>query len=428
VAPRDASADADAAGGQVTGDDVAIDSLGRIVVAAGLTGTVDLGGGPLSSAGGADLVLVQYAPSGGLLWSESFTARPAQGAARVATDASNNLELVTSFLGELDIGSRLTSAGYTDICVAKLDASGHLLWTKQFGGNDQDLSTAIATDSSGAIVFSAYSDGVIDFGTGAGDAAAGGGYIVKLDAAGNVIWSKTWPATWVASVAVDSTGHVFATGHFRGTVDFGGGPLVSAGLDDIVLFELDPSGAHLWSRRFGGAATEDATDLALDGAGNLVLTGSFDGAFDFGGPALVSTRSPNRFAPSNDIFVARLDASGNHLWSHRYGDAENDQLGRRVSVDAADNILLAGVFSGSIDFGVGTMNAPPSGASFLVKMDATGSTQWSRSFTAGSELAGARASSTGDIFAAGLFSGRQTPSPLQAFAGGTSAFLLELPP
>jgi hypothetical protein len=69
-------------------------------------------------------------------------------------------------------------------------------------------------------------------------------------------------------VAVDGAGNVLLTGDFDGTVDFGGGPLTSAGSDDIFVAKLDAQGNHLWSKRFGDSYYQQADAVTVDGARN----------------------------------------------------------------------------------------------------------------------------------------------------------------
>lgn len=77
-------------------------------------------------------------------------------------------------------------------------------------------------------------------------------------------------------------------------------------------------GTHLWSRRYGDPSTQQNAALAVDNAGNILVGGSFYGTVDLGlgGGALVS-------AGGADVFLAKLDPNGEHVWSKRFGDAED---------------------------------------------------------------------------------------------------------
>ncbi|MBI4702640.1 MAG: hypothetical protein HY744_16080, partial [Deltaproteobacteria bacterium] len=122
-------------------------------------------------------------------------------------------------------------------------------------------------------------------------------------AAGGHLWSKrfgdeSYQYGW--AVAVDGAGNVFLASGFDGTVDFGGGPLVSAGNWDVFVAKLDQDGKHLWSKHFGDAESQWAYGVAVDTAGSVLVTGEFYGTVDFGGGPLAS-------AGNDDIFVAKLE-------------------------------------------------------------------------------------------------------------------------
>jgi hypothetical protein len=153
-------------------------------------------------------------------------------------------------------------------------------------------------------------------------------------------------------------------GYFNGSVDFGGGPLTSVlGSFDIFLAKFDSAGNHLWSKRFGGASNEYPTAVAVDGSGNAFLTGDIFGSVDFGGGLLTS-------AGGQDIFLAKFDPAGNHLWSKRFGDTVG-QLGKGIAVDGSGNAFLTGAFFGSVDFGGGPLTSAGLADIFLAKFAGT---------------------------------------------------------
>ena len=106
-----------------------------------------------------------------------------------------------------------------------------------------------------------------------------------------------------AGVAVDGSGNVIMTGGFAGSVNFGGSTLVDLGGGDIFLAKYSSSGAHQWSKRFGSnSALGDASSgVAVDGAGNIIITGGILGSVSFGGDVLWSTQT-------YDIFAAKFTA------------------------------------------------------------------------------------------------------------------------
>jgi hypothetical protein len=84
------------------------------------------------------------------------------------------------------------------------------------------------------------------------------------------------------AVAVDGSGDVLVTGQFTGSVDFGTGRLTTAGGNDVFVARYSAAGAPLWARRFGGLITDVGSGVAVDGSGNVLVTGYFAGTVDFG--------------------------------------------------------------------------------------------------------------------------------------------------
>src|SRR6185369_14395845 len=136
--------------------------------------------------------------------------------------------------------------------------------------------------------------------------------LVKLSGTtGAHVWSKRFGGTaddYGYGLAVDPSGNVALTGSFRNTADFGGGPLTSAGGTDVFLASFTPSGAHRWSRRAGGSGDDAGQAVAV--AGDLLVTGPFQGTIDFGAGPLVA-------AGGGDLFVARYGAAGTLVWARR---------------------------------------------------------------------------------------------------------------
>ena len=92
----------------------------------------------------------------------------------------------------------------------------------------------------------------------------------------------------------------------------------------------------IWTKTFGDASDQDIYDVAVDAQGNIVVVGQFVGSVDFGGGVLTTPTS------NADIFVAKYDAQGTHLWSKRFG-ANGTDGARSVAVDASGSIIVTGM-------------------------------------------------------------------------------------
>jgi hypothetical protein len=182
-------------------------------------------------------------------------------------------------------------------------------------------------------------------GANAGGAGSGGAPPMSTLLAANVQVVMTGTGTAFArAVAVDPSDAVIVAGTFSGSIDFGGGPITSNG-DDVFVAKYDDNGNHLWSSGYGDGQPDNVGGIACDAAGNIIITGSFLGQLGFGGALL--NASGNQFS---DVYVAKLDALGGHVWSKRFGDLDS-QEGHDVAVGPSNEIVITGLFGSTIDFG-----------------------------------------------------------------------------
>ncbi len=357
--------------------DVKADAAGDVVICGRFQGTVDFGAGPLTSAGGWDAYVAKFDASGTCLWSLGFGDPDNQFANSVVFDSWGNVILSGYYLSNIDLGGGpLPSSGSYDCFVAKYDAGGAHLWSRRYGDADGEVFWGCAADAAGNIVLTGRYLATIDFG--GGPLVSAGGldvFVVKLDPNGNHIWSNSYgdpDSQYGNGVAVDAAGNVVITGYFHGTVDFGSGPLVNTGYFDVFVAKYDAAGNGLWSRGIGDDDYQYGIHVAVDAAGGVLVAGYFQGAADFGGGPLVS-------AGGYDAYLAKYDAGGAHLWSRRFGDAA-DQYGTAVAADASGHVVLAGYFESTVDFGGGPLVSADATDVSLAIFDTAGGHVWSDRF------------------------------------------------
>jgi hypothetical protein len=351
---------------------ISVDNSGNVYIAGGFgSSTIDFGGGSLTNAGNcyqygcpADIFFAKFDSNGNHLWSKRFGGSSYDIGSSVSVDSSGNVYITGKFTSStIDFGGgALTNAGSYDIYLAKFDRNGNHLWSKRFGGSDWDEGTSVSVDSSGNVyITGSFRSSTIDFGGGALTNALAGWadiFLSKFDSHGNHLWSKRFGG--IAddlgySLSVDSAGNVYITGWFdSSSIDFGGGALTNAqpSRADIFLSKFDSRGNHLWSKSFVGSSSDGAYSLSVDSTGSVYITGWFSSsAIDFGGGALTNAGGSCDSYTCPDIFLARFDSNGNHLWSKSFGGSYID-IGFSVSVDSSGNVYGTGIFSGSnVDFG-----------------------------------------------------------------------------
>lgn len=395
-----------------TAFDVAVDGNGNVAIAGSFAGTMNLGGGALTSAGGQDIFLAMYTANGVHLWSQRFGGTGNDIGRAVAFDGAGNVILTGTFRGPVGFGgSVLIGRGLQDIVVAKYNAAGFHQWSQWYGSAAGDEGQDVTVDASNNVIVTGHYGGVINFGGGPDTPTFGSldFFVLKLDDDGVYQWSKGIGGPnpdQGLGVAVDASNNVLLTGIFNNTVNFGGGSLVSAGSSDVFVVKYDASGAHQWSTRLGGPAADRGEGIGVDGAGSAVVTGSYNGALlakydmngvqqwmqnfagtdmvqgldlavsgagtiaitgnlrgttDFGGGPLAS-------AGDDDIFFALYEVTGAHRWSQRFGNT-GDDWGHALAVEPSGNLLAAGIFSMSVDFGGGPLMSAGLNDVYVVKFD-----------------------------------------------------------
>ncbi|APR87236.1 Tryptophan synthase alpha chain [Minicystis rosea] len=347
---------------------VGLDPAGNVYATGYFQGTMDWGCGVMTSSGTQPDVFVTKlnGSNGACLWSKRAGDASPQYGNGIAVDTAGNVYLTGMLVGQLDLGGGpITSAGNNDVFVAKLDTNGNQLWGKRFGDGNTQVARALTLDGASNVLVTGQFAGSIGFG---GPTLTSNGlfdaFLIKLDTNGNHVWSKQFgdAADQIGiGVAVDRTNDaVLAVGTFAGTINLGGAPLTSLGGNDAYVVKLDTSGNHVWSKAFGGPNNQNATTVAVDANGYIVVAGQLLGSADFGGGTLAS-------AGNGDVWLGRYDPSGNHLWSKRYGDAAT-QSPASLSYDNNGNILLVGFLMGATDFGCGAVNGGGGEDVFFVKL------------------------------------------------------------
>ncbi|MEN8956604.1 MAG: SBBP repeat-containing protein, partial [Flavobacteriales bacterium] len=405
------------------------DNVGNLYTTGSFEGTVDFDPGPgisnLTSNGGANVYVQKLNSSGNLVWAKSFGGRSLTNEGKsISVDSSGNVYTTGRFQGIADFDpgvgvSNLTSNGSTDIFVQKLNASGNFVWARSFGWTGSDNVSSISVDGSGNVYTSGSFGGTIDFdpGSGVSKLYSKGSFdifIQKLNASGNLVWAKSFGGTssdYGTSISVDGSGNAYTTGSFSGTVDFDPGSgvsnLTSNGSSDIFIQKLNASGNLVWAKSIGGTSSDQGTSISVDGSGNVYTTGHYQGTVDF------DPGSGRNWLNSNgrdDVYVQKLNSSGNLVWARSFGGTGYDR-GLSISVDGSGNIYTTGQFYVSVDFDPGSgsvrLTSNGSGDIFVQKLNSTGNYVWAKSFGGSSldDVSSISVDGSGNVFTTGKVSG-----------------------
>ncbi|MBI3136250.1 MAG: SBBP repeat-containing protein [Bacteroidetes bacterium] len=366
--------------------------------------------------------LVAQTPS--LEWVEKIGGVSSDIGNSITVDATGNIYTAGYFNGTVDFDpgtgtTNITASGSSDIFISKLNSDGNFIWAVGIGGSGADIGNSIKTDALGNVYVTGYFSGTVDFNPGGpvDNLISMGGeeiFILKLDASGNYNWAKQLGGTGNdagKSISVDLSGAVFTTGYFSNTADFDPGVPVSnlnsAGSYDIFVCKLDASGNLAWAKQMGGGTNDIGNALTLDLSGNVYTTGHFSTTADFD-PG-VGTSNLNGFG-AGDVFISKLDASGNFSWAKQLGGTAND-VGNGLALDAVGNIYCGGYFfnTGDFDPGIGTfiLTSAGVGDNFVTKLNSSGNFCWARNTgsTLDDFVHALEVDASGDVYTTGYFAG-----------------------
>jgi hypothetical protein len=333
------------------GRDLAIDAAGNLYVIGIFSLATNLGGTNLTSRGGNDVFVASFSPTGGHRWSVGFGSTNYDEGFSLAVSPTGKVYTTGTFPYTLffDSGDKRTSAGYGDIFLATFSTTGSYLWSKRFGGVNSDSGKGVAADALGNIYLAAAFNSTVGFGGQSFSSVSTSptvpdSAVVSFDANGNHRWSKHLKGPNYVSVQsiAAGVGGVAVCGSFHDSVDYGAGKYTNAKSADAMVIRYSDTGSYLWSKHIGGLSFQVAYDVALDGAGNLYLTGWFDNTIN-PGSQLVSKGL-------RDIMVVSYSKGGAHRWSHRIGGTQRD-YGYAIAAAPLDAVFVGGTFAGSVTIG-----------------------------------------------------------------------------
>jgi hypothetical protein len=352
--------------------DFSIDSVGNIYITGQFQSTADFDpsfkSANLTSLGGNDVFISKLDGDGNFVWAKQFGGNEFDVASGIEVDHSGNIYTVGSFKSTVDFDPgtsivNLTTIGYSNLFISKLDSNGIFIWAKQLASGGFAEAADIGVDSTGNIYTTGTFSGTPDFDPSNNIASLtwekeGRIFVSKLDSRGDFIWVKQFGGNGFDSVngmSIDSHGNIYTTGIFYGTADFDPGvntfDLVSSGSTDVFINKLDRNGQFVWAKRLGGDGFDQANDISVDSMGDVYTTGYFFRTADFDPSKIVVNLTNESVYPEvhPDVFISKLNSSGNFIWAKQLGGDGYEQASS-ISIDGAGNVYTVGIFYGKADF------------------------------------------------------------------------------
>jgi hypothetical protein len=263
--------------------------------------------------------------------------------------------------------------GGADVWVVKLNATGDTVWTKVYGGTLDDYAASIVATPDGgyAVAGSTQSnDGDVHGNHGGSDI-----WVLKLDASGDTLWTKTYggSADEGNGYTVTTSDGGYAVAGYTNSND--GDAHDNHGSHDMWLIKLNKDGALMWSQTYGGSNLDETRSIAATPDGGFVLAGltasNDKDVTGFHIPTIVGF----------DMWVIKVDGNGNKIWAHAYGGTTDDVA---ISITAAAGGYVVAGYTNSSDGDVegyhGSANSPVFYDMLVIKLDENGNKLWAHAY------------------------------------------------
>lgn len=344
----------------------------------------------------------------------------------IKVDASNNVYVTGSYMSTCDFDpsaatQTLTTAGSTDIYVAKYNSTLAYSYAISMGGTGADVGNGITVDASGNTFVTGNFNGTADFDPSAATAtiiSAGSGdiFYAKYNSTGNYVYANGIGGTmsdFGRKITADAAGNVYLTGQFYATVDFDPSAatqtlLATAG-SDIYLAKYDAAGSYVFAYGFGDIGTDVGYGIALDASNNIYLSGNYGATVDFDPSAAINSITAPVYT---NVFFAKYNNSVTYQLAKSIGDVGGSGISETpqgITRDASGNILVTGYFAGVVDFdpsaATQTLASIGSNDIFLAKYNAAGNYLWAKSMggTLSDIALGIKTDGANNIYLTGYF-------------------------
>jgi len=355
---------------------VATDLTGNVYTVGSYEGTATFGTTQLTNSGLKDIFIVKYDAQGTVQWAKKAGGTSTDEGLGIAVDASGNCYVTGYFMGTASFGStNLTSTNGKNIFIAKYATSnGALTWAKSVSVTGDAEGAGIDVDAAGNCYITGYFRNTATFKTGLSLTASGGldAFVAKYNTSGTCLWAKKGGGSGLdrAYGITVIKNSLAITGYYESTGTFGSTQLTSAGGGDAFVAKYDTSGTLGWAKSFGGSNTDYGHAVAMDTSGNCFVSGRFEIQ------ALFQTTTLNSYG-SYDVFLAKLSNNGSLQWVKNYGGTNLDYTKSLILNKYYDAVYLSGAFAVDASFdSLSVSSVTNSQDVFVAKVDTTGDVLW----------------------------------------------------
>jgi len=232
-------------------------------------------------------------------------------------------------------------SSHTDLLLVKVSASGDTLWSRTYGGALHEVGYSARQTGDGGYIITGYTDSY--------GGANGNLWLIKTDATGDTAWTRVFggDATEIGHSVLQTQDGGYVMAGLKDTT-------YAAGLGAVWLIKTGANGDVVWAKTYGGAAYDGGASVEQTRDGGFVIAGYTE---SFG-------------AGLTDLYLVKTDANGDTMWTGALG-GEYDDCGSSIQQTEDGGYIIAGTTE---SYGSGDHDV------WLVKTDANGDTNWTRTF------------------------------------------------
>lgn len=359
-----------------------------------LTADFDPGAGihELQSKGMGDIYIQKTSPEGNLLWVKQIGGISSDASFYIASDESKYLYIVGVFRDVVDFDPSLeefivTSEGgalNANAFILKLDTAGSFIWVRTITGVGDSRYYSLSLSKNGNIYLTGSFSDSADFDPGVGifniksNNNSDDIFIQKLDTAGNFIWAKSMGSPFediANTILVDPLDNIYIAGYYQTQIDFdpGIGTQILNSIDygtDAFVLKLTGNGDFLWVESIGGSGIDNVSSLVQDRNSDYIyVLGDYSGTIDMDPGDEEDNITSDIYY---DLFIQKLDTSGNFVWAKTLGRDHND-YSTSVKVDKENNLCITGMSDKTY---VINNNTYSFSEVFICKMNQDGNALW----------------------------------------------------
>jgi hypothetical protein len=292
-----------------------------------------------------------------------------EGINAVYDSITNCLFLSGKYYGVVNfdtVATLFSTAGTTDIFIARMDLNGNFIWAKRVWGNDNELCN-IYSNQKGKIYLVAQSNDSLIFDN---FHIGPGGSLAQYDMNGNCIAAKklfnsaTGPNSNTVLISFLGSDIVFYGAYRSSPFELDTVVLNPDGNFDAFIARADSNGNVKWVKHFGGLNLEAFQGLAVDDSSNLYVTGGFQDSITIGSHVLLNN--------GPDILFAKFDQLGNLLWANQAFVSGSNASASKIISDHFGNCYFVGIYSGNASFGNFNITTSNQYDMFITKYDYNG--------------------------------------------------------